>query len=168
MLLWARMGNNKYKKNCVAWQPLSRWWPSQDLGFFSALKSALRVVPGEGTGDATKTQTKFAPPPFSENLVAIFLPISCSKALFNFKGPKSVTEIFGLKMTPPLKLFQKFIRLGGNPIPKVHLQYPTLALEVASLHQFVAQGTQYPMLDSLCAGHMVPFDVVHQVFCTFG
>ena len=57
--------------------------------------------------------------------------------------------------------------LVAPPNPKVHLQHSAFALEVASLHPFVAQGTQYSVLDSLWAGHVVPFDVVHQVFCIF-
>ena len=33
------------------------------------------------------------------------------------KFPKSETKIFGLKMTPPLELFQKFIIIGSTTLP---------------------------------------------------
>ena len=49
------------------------------------------------------------PPSFSENHVAIFLQITCTKALFT--SPKAATSIFGLKWCPPP--FKTF--------PKIHL-----------------------------------------------
>ena len=52
---------------------------------------------------------------FGFDHVAFFFTISCSKALFT----KCATQIFGLKMTPPLQLFRKFICFRvSSPVPK--------------------------------------------------
>ena len=76
----------------------------------------------KGTGDGTKTnefsekfQTAFDPnPPQFRKIMLQFFPENVRKNLF--KGPKSATKFFGLKMpllsAPPLELFRKFIRFG--------------------------------------------------------
>ena len=107
------------KKRCVN-SPANQAAPASNaqslLDNFLIQEAILYILP-LGTGQATKTdefsekiQTAFdTPPPHFRKTMLHFFGSRPQIALY--KGPKSATQIFGLKIPPPL--FRKFIRFGS-------------------------------------------------------